>query len=110
MKTTLFAAAALPLVLLSLPASACFRVFDTSNRLVYNAQTPPVNMAYQIHETLPSVYPGGHMVFDLGTDCPLANQETALPVQMAPRGNAASARRPMPAVATAVPSGGTSAR
>ena len=102
MKTARIAVAALPLALLSLPASACFKVYDASNRLVYNAQHPPVNMAYQIHQTLPAVYPGGHMVFDLGNDCPLTNQETALPVQMEPRRAAATQRRPMPAVATAV--------
>ncbi|RZL05442.1 MAG: hypothetical protein EOP40_20140, partial [Rubrivivax sp.] len=65
MKTTLIAIAALPLALLSLPASACFKVYDASNRVVYHAQNPPVNMAYQIHQTLPAVYPGGQGLVDL---------------------------------------------
>lgn len=55
----------------ALPALACFTVYDRSNRVVYNAQTPPVDMGYPIHETLPRVFPGGHMVFDDSGDCPV---------------------------------------
>jgi len=52
-------------------ALACFTVYDRDNRIVYNAQRPPVDMSRPVHETLPAVYPGGHLVFDLGTDCPV---------------------------------------
>jgi hypothetical protein len=78
MKPVHAALAALPLALLSLQASACYKVYDGANRVVYNAQQPPVNMSYNIHETLPQVYPGGHMVFDMYIDCPISNQQVAL--------------------------------
>ncbi|MBX3655376.1 MAG: hypothetical protein KF686_14425 [Ramlibacter sp.] len=51
-------------------ALACFTVYAPDNRVVYNAQEPPVDMRYPIHETLPRVFPGGHMVFGTGQDCP----------------------------------------
>ncbi|MBI2771505.1 MAG: hypothetical protein HYX47_17910 [Burkholderiales bacterium] len=57
-------------------AMACYTVYDRSNQVVYNAQTAPVDMSRPIHETLPAVFPGGHMVFALGGDCP---REAALP-------------------------------
>lgn len=60
-------------VLAAPQALACFTVYDQSNRIVYNAQTPPVNMSYQIHEVLPSAYPGGHMVFGNDPDCPVVS-------------------------------------
>lgn len=74
MKKLLEYAVLLSLTVLAAPhALACFTVYDASNRIVYNAQTPPVNMSYQIHEVLPSVYPGGHMVFGNDPDCPLVS-------------------------------------
>lgn len=54
----------------SVNAMACYTVYDQSNRVVYNAQTPPVDMSRPLHETLPVVFPGGHMVFGATTDCP----------------------------------------
>jgi hypothetical protein len=61
-----FTGAALP------QAMACYTVYDGTNRIVYNAQTPPVDMSYQIHQTLPRVFPGfSHMVFGNEPDCPL---------------------------------------
>ncbi len=58
----------------SLNALACYTVYDRNNRVVYNAQTAPVDMRYQIHETLPRVFPGGHMVFGDSTDCPITQE------------------------------------
>lgn len=58
------------LALASVNAMACYTVYDRSNQVVYNAQTPPVDMSRPLHETLPAVYPGGHMIFGSGTDCP----------------------------------------
>jgi hypothetical protein len=52
-------------------ALACYTVYDSSNKVVYNAQTPPVDMRLPLHETLPRVFPGGHMVFQNGAQCPL---------------------------------------
>src|SRR4051812_32748929 len=51
-------------------AMACYTVYDKSNRVVYSGTRAPVDMSLQIHETLPRVAPGGHMVFDAGSDCP----------------------------------------
>lgn len=89
--------------LLALPqAFACFTVYNRSNQVVYNAQTPPVDMRYQIHEVLPAVYPGGHMVFsndDLST-CPYENRVAVVAVQpvaaVAVRGGAYGGLRPKP--------------
>jgi hypothetical protein len=55
----------------SLPAMACFTVYDRGNNVVYNAQTPPVDMSQPLHETLPKRFPGGHMVISEGKNCPL---------------------------------------
>lgn len=56
--------------LASFNAMACYTVYDRSNQVVYNAQTPPVDMSRPLHETLPVAFPGGHMVFGAGSDCP----------------------------------------
>lgn len=60
----------------SLQALACYTVYDRNNRVIYNAQTAPVDMRYQIHETLPRMFPGAHMVFDDSTDCPVTQQRS----------------------------------
>ena len=51
--------------------ASCYTVYDRSNQVVYNAQTPPVDMSRPLHETLPLAFPGGHLVFGSGTDCPV---------------------------------------
>ncbi|MDO9402716.1 MAG: hypothetical protein Q7T87_01650 [Polaromonas sp.] len=51
-------------------AMACFTVYNAANQVVYAGVDPPIDMSYQIHQRLPAVFPGGHMVFDLATDCP----------------------------------------
>lgn len=51
-------------------AMACFTVYNASSQVVYSGLTPPIDMSYQIHERLPAVFPGGHMVFGMDTDCP----------------------------------------
>ena len=56
--------------LASVNSMACYTVYDRSNQVVYSAQTPPVDMSRPLHETLPVVFPGGHMVFGTGVDCP----------------------------------------
>lgn len=73
MKRLKFAAVAL-LTLLSVPqAFACYTVYNQGNQIVYNAVTPPVDMSYQIHQVLPRVFPGGHMVFGDDPNCPLVS-------------------------------------
>ena len=57
----------------SFNASACYTVYDRSNRVVYHGQDAPVDMSRPIHETLPQRFPGGHMVFDTAVDCPAVN-------------------------------------
>lgn len=56
--------------LASMQAAACYTVYDRSGRIAYHAATPPVDMSRPLHETLPTLFPGGHMVFGAGTDCP----------------------------------------
>ena len=51
-------------------AMACFTVYDRDNRIVYNDPKPPVDMSKPLHETLQKAYPGGHLVFARGGDCP----------------------------------------
>jgi hypothetical protein len=52
-------------------AAACFTVYDRADRVVYQSQTPPVDMSRPLHETLPARFPGGHMIFELGAECPV---------------------------------------
>jgi hypothetical protein len=53
-------------------AMACYMVYDRNNQVAYAGQTPPpgVDMSKPLHEALAARYPGGHMVFDNGRDCP----------------------------------------
>ena len=55
--------------LASFNAMACYTVYDRDNRIVYNSQTPPVDMSRPLRETVPVAFPGGTMVFGAGTDC-----------------------------------------
>lgn len=71
-------------------ASACFTVLSANDRVVYHAADPPVDMSRQIHETLPRVFPGGHMVFDLGTNCPRAMPAQVVRDVSAPEHDAAA--------------------
>ncbi len=55
-------------------AAACYTVYNRANQVVYNAAQAPVDMRYQLHETLPAVFPDGHMVFSItDTSCPPVN-------------------------------------
>ena len=56
--------------LASVNAMACYTVYDRNNNMVYNSQTPPVDMRRQLHETVPIRFPGSTMIFGSGTDCP----------------------------------------
>lgn len=49
--------------------AACYTVYDEVNRVLYRSPQPPVDMSQPIHETLPRVFPGGHMVFDTESTC-----------------------------------------
>ena len=60
-------------------AMACYTVYNPANVRVYSNMSPPIDMSYQIHERLPAVFPGGHMVFDASTDCPVIDARKAVP-------------------------------
>ena len=80
----------------SMQAAACYTVYDPSDRVVYHESVPPVDMSRPLHETLPTRFPGGHMIFDTDTDCAhiivtatgspsfrlLTDQQTALDMQL----------------------------
>jgi len=59
----------LPLGLASLQAMACYTVYDSSNRVVYQSERSPVDMSRPLHETLPARFPGASMVFDDSREC-----------------------------------------
>jgi hypothetical protein len=61
----------------SLQASACYTVYDRSDQVVYQSQDPPVDMSRPLHETLPSRFPGAHMVFDTAQTCPATSSIVA---------------------------------
>ena len=66
-------------VLAAPQAMACYTVYNKANVPVYSNMAPPIDMRYQIHERLPAVFPGGHMVFGNSTDCPLIDARTVVP-------------------------------
>lgn len=73
------------------PALACYTVYGPANQVVYAGAQAPIDMSYQIHERLPAMFPGGHMVFGNSTDCtPIDNRANA--VNATPGGMAMSAR------------------
>jgi hypothetical protein len=61
----------------SFNASACYIVYDRAERVVYQSQTPPVDMSRPLHETLPSRFPGGHMIFDTASECQVISSVAA---------------------------------
>lgn len=79
MNTALkYALGALLPTLFASQAMACYTVYDRNNRVLYHAAAAPVDMRYQLHQTLPAVYPGGHMVFSItDTSCPAVNERAA---------------------------------
>jgi len=66
-------------VLVAPQAMACYTVYNKANVAVYSNISPPIDMSYQIHQRLPSVFPGGHLVFDDSDDCPVIDARIALP-------------------------------
>lgn len=76
MKTALKAAlGALLTTVFSGQALACYTVYNRANQVIYHARQAPVDMQYQLHQTLPAVFNDGHMVFSItDTNCPAVNQ------------------------------------
>lgn len=56
------------------PVLACYTVYDRDNRVLYNAEVPPVDMSRPLSETVPAAFPSGHLVFGAGGSCPSANE------------------------------------
>jgi hypothetical protein len=79
MNTALkYAFGALLPTLFASQAMACYTVYNRNNQVLYHALAAPVDMRYQLHQTLPAVYPGGHMVFSItDTNCPAVNERSA---------------------------------
>jgi len=81
MKTALplqYALGVLLSCLFSGQALACYTVYNRANQVIYHALAAPVDMRYQLHQTLPAVFPGGHLVFSI--------TDTACPAENSPRG------------------------
>jgi len=53
----------------ALQAVACYTVYDPSSRVMYQGEQAPVDMSLPIHQALAGRYPGGHLVFDVASDC-----------------------------------------
>lgn len=53
----------------SLPAHACYTVYDAASRVLYRSTQAPVDMSRPLHDTLPQRFPGGHLVFDTASSC-----------------------------------------
>jgi hypothetical protein len=51
-------------------ALACYTVYDSADRVVYQSEKPPVDMSRPLHETLP---PRFHMIFDGAAECAVIN-------------------------------------
>jgi hypothetical protein len=75
MKNALpYALVALLPALFGSQALACYTVYNRANQVIYQAMAAPVDMRYQIHQTLPAVFPGGHLVFSVAdSNCPAVN-------------------------------------
>jgi len=100
----------LALSLASVQAMAqCYTVYDRDERVVYQGRESPVDMSRPLHETVPGLFPGGHLVLDNFTqDCgavrptmamvPTAGKMTGAPdtrtMGAGPRGGGPSAARP----------------
>jgi hypothetical protein len=63
-RKSLFVLAALAAA--SFHAAACYTVFDSSNRVMFQGEDSPVDMSQPVQPQVQRRFPGGHMVFDLG--------------------------------------------
>jgi len=70
----------LALSLASVQATAqCYTVYDRDERVVYQGRESPVDMRRPLHETVPGLFPGGHLVLDNFTqDCGVVRPPVAL--------------------------------
>lgn len=68
----------------SLNALACYTVYDSSNRVVYQGESAPVDMSLPLHQALQARFPGSHMVFDTAMAC--MSLTTVAPIAVASGG------------------------
>lgn len=65
---------AIPLLGLAAPAFAgCYTVYDRANHVLYQSDKPPVDMSLPLHDTVPQRFPGGQLVFDVDSECPVVS-------------------------------------
>lgn len=61
-------------------AMACYTVYDSNNRVIYQGTEAPVDMSLPLHQTLQKRFPGAHMVFDQSNNCaPVGLAQVARP-------------------------------
>lgn len=66
----------------SVNAMACYTVTDRDGRVIYNGVDAPVDMRYQLHETMSWRFPpGSHMVFGADPSCRSVNVVSARTVR-----------------------------
>lgn len=66
LKIRQIAVLAAGLLAAALAQAGCYTVFNQQGEVLSQTSTPPVNMAYQLHETVPERFgPGAHMMFGL---------------------------------------------
>lgn len=51
------------------PAYACFTIYGPDDQVIYRSMQPPVDMSPTLHQTVPVLFPRGHLVFDLEREC-----------------------------------------
>ena len=44
-------------------SASCYVVYSASQQVVYRSTEPPVNLSYQLHQTVPVLAPGAALVF-----------------------------------------------
>ena len=89
-------------------ALACYTVYDRANTIVYHAQTPPVNMSSPFSDRLQKVFPGGHLVFGNGADCPVKQagyNPARLPAAVSPLFTDSQTAQEMKLAHTVLPNG-----
>ena len=65
-KAFIYSIAAVAGTLLSQGAlAACYVVYGPAQQVIYRSTQPPVDLSYQLHETVPVVVPRGTLVFTL---------------------------------------------
>ena len=63
-------------------ASACFTLYDSNTRVIYQGLRTPIDMRPQFHQVLDRTHPGAHLVFDDSNICtPMALARSATVVE-----------------------------